>query len=122
MGGAQGPSGGGGGAAGINECKTQNGGGCQHICADHYQGYYCLCRDGYQLLEDPNLRARCPQNSPNWWESNQYCLPLGNHGHICWCITVAQPYSVNGTQCVDLNECQINNGGCEDTCTNTQGS
>lgn len=29
---------------------------------------------------------------------------------------------MNGTQCEDYDECSVNNGGCAQTCTNTEGS
>jgi len=44
------------------------------------------------------------------------------YGTICFCHTQNPVYSINGTQCIDNNECLVNNGGCEDRCINTQGS
>lgn len=41
-------------------------------------------------------------------------------GYICWCIVNNQP--INGTECQDTNECRVNNGGCADTCQNSDGS
>lgn len=41
-------------------------------------------------------------------------------GYICWCIVNNQP--INGTECQDTDECRTNNGGCADTCQNSDGS
>lgn len=57
---------------------------------------------------------------------NVYCFPTyayGQYGTYCFCeADTCDHFSVNGTKCIDLNECDTNNGGCEDTCTNTDGS
>jgi len=41
-------------------------------------------------------------------------------GTMCWCISNTLP--INGTTCRDVNECNTNNGDCEDGCVNTDGS
>lgn len=104
----------------MNECLNNNGG-CQHVCVDHYVGNYCVCREGYGLVQDFNALNSCPRPPGN--TKNLYCLPAGRYGNICFCMTSGSiPVSINGTQCQDVNECLVNNGGCEDTCINTQGS
>lgn len=105
----------------VNECLNNNGG-CGHICVDHYQGSYCVCRDGYELIPDPQLANNCPLSPPGNRGSNTYCMPAGKYFNVCWCWTAQPQYSVNGTQCRDTNECAVRNGGCEDRCTNTEGS
>jgi len=51
-----------------------------------------------------------------------HCFPTCCYGDICQCEDGANVYSVNGTNCIDVNECLVNNGGCEDQCINTAGS
>jgi hypothetical protein len=52
-----------------------------------------------------------------------YCLPTEYDGYQCFC-----PYSdcdirpINGTNCTDIDECAINNGGCQHLCSNSIGS
>jgi len=55
---------------------------------------------------------------------NLYCRPTCCYGTICHCVTdTAQGvYPVNGTSCTDNNECNEDNGLCEDQCINTDGS
>lgn len=52
---------------------------------------------------------------------NLYCRKTCD-GYYCWCISQNPIFSVNGTRCVDYDECQVNNGGCEDRCDNLPGS
>lgn len=43
------------------------------------------------------------------------------HGNMCFCRE--SPYRpTNGTICRDIDECQVDNGGCEQRCQNNQGS
>jgi len=53
---------------------------------------------------------------------NLYCRDTCCHGLLCFCLTASPVRSVNGTRCVDVNECERENGGCEGQCMNTEGS
>lgn len=49
-----------------------------------------------------------------------YCRDT-THGNMCFCReTPFRP--INGSQCIDIDECQHNNGGCEQRCQNNRGS
>jgi hypothetical protein len=52
-----------------------------------------------------------------------YCRYTELGGYQCFCpINDCDVLPVNGTQCTDVNECAVKNGGCEHFCTNTVGS
>jgi hypothetical protein len=52
----------------------------------------------------------------------QYCKTTAYGGYQCFCpLNRCDVIPLNGTQCVDTNECLINNGGCQQNCTNTNG-
>ena len=52
----------------------------------------------------------------------KYCQHL-NGEYVCFCyIDVCDVKPINDGQCDDINECDDNNGGCEQTCVNTDGS
>jgi hypothetical protein len=53
---------------------------------------------------------------------NLYCRDTCCHGLICFCLTASPVRSINGTSCVDINECEDENGDCEGQCVNTEGS
>lgn len=126
----------------MNECLN-NRAGCSHICNDIYASYYCSCRPGYRILNTPYscpLRFgrkkrevlsvfehgdateiehhRVKRQTAN---DNLYCRETPE-GTICFCLNDNPIVPVNGTQCVDINECNVNNGGCESQCFNTEGS
>ena len=78
----------------INECSSIKKG-CAHAhnCTNTIGSYYCSCNAGYVLSG-----KSC---------NGIYIL------YICpGCIKII----------VDINECNVNNGGCEHSCTNTVGS
>jgi len=79
----------------INECQRSPNGGCDHICTDTNGSYYCSCHDGYILGNDT---SSCIGMCDTLWVANSYCCDL------------------------DINECQTDNGGCTQTCDNTDGS
>lgn len=49
------------------------------------------------------------------------CTNLVNTGYSCTCPTGYVSTGGANPQCVDVNECNTNNGGCSQTCSNTQG-
>lgn len=52
-----------------------------------------------------------------------FCRPTFHGGYQCFCpLNKCDVIPVNGTKCHDVNECQMNNGGCQQTCSNTQGA
>lgn len=55
-------------------------------------------------------------------EEDLYCLETV-FGRFCFCKTdPCDIYPVNGTRCRDIDECRVNNGGCEQNCFNREGS
>ena len=51
-----------------------------------------------------------------------YCDSYHVGGTYCYCKADSIPVPLNGTECVDVDECKENNGGCEQMCNNTVGS
>lgn len=80
----------------INECTDNNNGGCAHICRNTDGSYVCSCRVGYSLTNN-----------------NQSCA--GKLNYIC----ISYYYLYHD---LDINECEFENGGCNQTCSNTDGS
>ena len=75
----------------INECINDNGH-CEHICINTNGNYSCSCQDGYSLdINEKNCTGNCFE-----WDCIKYCRLFH----------------------VDINECDINNGGCEQICKN----
>lgn len=74
-----------------------------------FESFYCACREGYRIRNDP---YSCPFN-------DIFCRDTA-HGLQCWCRSDGNK-PINGTHCEDLNECEINNGGCEQYCYNEVG-
>jgi hypothetical protein len=51
---------------------------------------------------------------------NQLCFDTALHGIQCFCWKTLE--SMNSTQCINVDECCKNNGGCSHACTDTEGS
>ena len=78
----------------INECAEESDG-CAHLCTNTISSYYCTCyNDGYALQSDEH---DC-------------------QGKLNFVINLCQSFIP------DINECLSNNGGCDQTCTNSIGS
>merc|ERR1711988_1553031 len=119
--GPPGPSGPGGSNAQsstTNECLSNNGG-CQQLCVDTFESYYCACASGYKILNDPNALNNCPGGATGGYVK---CEPTCCYGDICFCTYSGTYQRINGTSCTDVNECEDNNGFCDGTCNNQDGS
>ena len=92
----------------IDECAT-NSHNCEQTCVNIPGGFSCECLPGYtpvdetacagKELEDTTLTLYMPKL-------------LTDYSQCCCFISVT----------IDVNECETLNGGCQQTCTNTDGS
>eukprot|EP00920_Eleutheroschizon_duboscqi_P030216 GHVT01073229.1.p1 GENE.GHVT01073229.1~~GHVT01073229.1.p1 ORF type:complete len:902 (-),score=190.11 GHVT01073229.1:381-2942(-) len=106
----------------VDECQADNGG-CVHLCVNLPGSHTCECRPGYAPAGRPRLLA-------GRWLGEEAAPPehpLRDSAKFANALrklrTAAGPAAVApGQQCLDVNECLNANGGCQDTCVNTQGS
>jgi len=80
---------------------------------------YYLVRDFTDLADRVDDIGVCDVIDGGGSSSDIFCRNTAD-GTMCWCISNTQP--INGTTCRDMNECNTDNGGCEDGCVNTEGS
>ena len=85
--------------ADINECSTNNGG-CNQNCTNTIGSFVCSCNTGYEL------------------RSSQLTCVGKKEQHLEYQVSVNNNFLLF----TDINECTNNNGGCNQTCTNTAGS
>ncbi|XP_013416830.1 fibrillin-1 [Lingula anatina] len=95
-----------------NECEDNNGN-CSQICVDTYDGYCCMCKAGYKL--EPLMIPGCTVD-------NIVCRETLDAGYQCICNIGTKMIPVNGTDCINFDECSVANGGCHQKCTDTDGS
>lgn len=50
-----------------------------------------------------------------------YCDSYFYYGTLCYCKVNGDATPFNGTTCEDVDECMVNNGGCEHQCDNRLG-
>lgn len=85
----------------LGSCGEDNKGGCEHICQEDGNGRaVCLCYRGYVLSSD---QVSCTgYNYSPYYNNQKFNLIL--------------------FKIIDVDECSVDNGGCEGQCTNRQGS
>ncbi|XP_065845108.1 fibrillin-2-like [Oscarella lobularis] len=101
----------------INECDVNNGG-CQHTCINTPGNRTCECETGYETqdggvtCQDINECLDTP--------CNMTCQNT-NGSFSCNCRSPSFRLHSNGRDCLDIDECSVNNGGCAQICTNFYG-
>ncbi len=99
----------------VNECHDEEACGEFQTCVDKPLGYNCLCPSGYFMgqagCEDVvecgiEGLITCPEKAT--------CVEAVGKASTCACEKFYQ-LNGNGTVCVDLNECAVENGGCGDS-------
>lgn len=114
---------------------------CSHpslnICNSNFEcenfdgGYQCVCHEGYQhadlhLTEGHRKECvdidECSSDSLNNCRENSKCINLPG-SYECQCKTgFIHKNGDTKSECIDLNECETNNGNCQHTCNNMIGS
>lgn len=116
----------------IDECREENHG-CSHTCRNSYGSYECLCPDGFELGDD---QKTCVDINECHLKGDTVCdgYPCKNldGSYICECpdgekqscsVTCDHGFTLDtdGRTCIDVNNCLVNNGECEQNCVNTEG-
>ena len=84
-------------------------GGCEHICDDADGTIHCLCYRGYVLDEDQKSCTGKGQSVKRFDSLRVSCTRDTNAQRIL-------------KRKIDVDECLVDNGGCEGVCVNKQGS
>ncbi|KAJ1105996.1 hypothetical protein NDU88_003399 [Pleurodeles waltl] len=100
--------------AGRGSCDVNNGG-CEHICVDEGEEYFCECDEGFALMEDGQNCAPADH-----CESNPCEYDCTSHGHryLCSCPE-GQERGPDGRRCQDIDECA--ESSCDQLCINLAG-
>ena len=98
----------------IDECELSNGG-CEHHCSNLIGSYGCSCDDGFVL------------NSDSWLCTGKFFI-FYFYNFLCYISPSILQHRLAHFQLgsitiiIDINECELSNGGCDQRCTNIPGS
>ncbi|XP_031619500.1 fibrillin-2 isoform X2 [Contarinia nasturtii] len=105
----------------IDECALPNACGADSKCINTDGSFHCNphCPIGYELSETNECidKNECDENAPKSC-SHQCTNTPGSF--VCSCPNGMKLASDLST-CIDINECAINNGGCDQKCVNIEG-
>lgn len=109
----------------VNECDTgEHQCGLKIHCKNTFGSYHCECSTGYELnkqgqcvdINECNIVGKCDPN---------FARCINTQGsYDCQCTKTGFKSVMLGDrfQCENINECQDNNGGCDQACVDTYGS
>lgn len=102
----------------VNECTDDNGG-CSDTCVNSPGSYSCACPPG--RITSGNGKTCVDDSCFGNNQCQHTCVNVVDGEFFCQCNN---GYTLNedGLTCADVNECFVDNGGCEGTCNNTLGS
>ncbi|KAK0091344.1 hypothetical protein PV326_003356 [Microctonus aethiopoides] len=123
----------------VGPCGVENAG-CSHTCLSTNGRIFCLCPVGFMLRDDwktcqdidecsvPDLQTQvCQFGCINTPGSYRCVDPIELNDHkIDNLLSDACPPGYQAlssrSSCIDINECENNNGGCTEVCENTNGN
>ncbi|XP_039274370.2 uncharacterized protein LOC120348319 [Styela clava] len=102
----------------IDECEDANYG-CSHNCANTPGSVSCECPDGFRLGPDGRKCQDIDECSLYRGACGRGGLCSNTEGgYNCTCTRGYKMESRNSNVCIDIDECQTNNGGCQVHCHN----
>ena len=128
----------------VDECSSSP---CEHNCMNtmgsywcsclvnfvlEEEGHMCVCESGYNITADRSecvavdecSSSPCEHNCMNtmgsYWCSCLENFVLEEEGHMCACES-GYNITADRSECVDVDECMTENGGCDSICVNTAG-
>ncbi|XP_071787755.1 uncharacterized protein [Asterias amurensis] len=114
----------------VNECQEDKLNQCKGVCLNTPGSYQCECPAGHLLMPDGISCVGCRTNSyysstsNECFECPQYSRTNGNAKATiedCHCMPGYNEHPGEEILCKDIDECNVNNGGCEHDCINTPG-